>query len=77
MFEAKLSHFGERFDFIGAPDSPNHFNGGLSLRNIDAMLRVLALFKAPRGQGVILMFMSVLLSSSVCFVIVRTMLGGV
>jgi len=30
-----------RFDFVGAPDSRNHWNGGLSLRNRTAMLEAL------------------------------------
>jgi hypothetical protein len=42
----RLVALAARFDFVGAPDSRNHWNGGLSLRNRTAMLEALKRFTA-------------------------------
>ena len=37
----QLIAFAKRYDFVGAPDSPHHWNGGLSLRHRLTMLEAL------------------------------------
>ena len=45
----RLLSLAARFDFVGAPDSPHHWNGGLSLRSRARAMEALRAFAVPPG----------------------------